>query len=123
MDLQDWADADQFLSCDSCLQGEGAWFDGKYFHCKFPSFILNQMHLELLAVVVALKLWGKFLSGRKIVINCDSFVSCSVLKRGVSRVWEKYVFSQPYTNFKYVYVLSGYKALRTESRIFCLVWI
>ena len=34
---------------------------------------------------MALKLWEKFLSGRKIVINCDNSVSCSVLNRGVSR--------------------------------------
>ena len=39
MDFQDWLDADQFLSCDSCLQGASTWFDGKYFHCKFPNFI------------------------------------------------------------------------------------
>ena len=86
MDLQDWSNADQFLSCDSCLQGAGAWFDGKYFHCKFPSFILSQnLHinaLELLTVVVALKLWGKFLSGRKIVINCNNSGWCSMLNRG-----------------------------------------
>ena len=70
MFLQDWSDTDQFLSCDSCLHGAGAWFDCKYFLCKFPSFILSQnLHtnaLELLTVVVALKLWGKVFPAGKL---------------------------------------------------------
>ena len=59
------------------------------FHTTFPKFILDmKLHinaLELITIVVAVKLWGKLLQGKKIVINTDSSVSCQALNSGFSR--------------------------------------
>ena len=54
-----------------------------------PQFIVDiKLHtnaLELITIVVAVKLWGTFLRGKKLVINTDSSVSCHVLNSGFSR--------------------------------------
>ena len=64
MDLQEWGDPDSLVASDSCLTGCGSFLEGKYFHTVFPDFILDQkLHincLELLAIMVTVKLWGKF---------------------------------------------------------------
>ncbi|MEW8547203.1 MAG: reverse transcriptase domain-containing protein, partial [Candidatus Thiodiazotropha sp.] len=89
MDVEDWSSPDEVLSCDACLTGCGAWFEGNFFHCEFPSFIMNQnLHinaLELLTIVVAVKIWGSALKGKKVVVNCDNSTSCRVLNTGFSR--------------------------------------
>ena len=62
---------------------------GIFFHCEFPSFIRSQnLHinaLELLTIVVAVKMWGFALIGKKVVVNCDNSTSCKVLDTGFSR--------------------------------------
>ena len=62
MFLEDWTAPDEIFSSDSCLDGFGAVSSNQFFHSRFPSFITqNQLHinsLELLAVVIAVKLWG-----------------------------------------------------------------
>lgn len=89
MDLESWSNPDEIFSCDACLVGCGAWFNGSYFHCEFPSFILSQNlninALELLTIVVAVKTWGNSLKGKKVVVNCDNSTSCRVLNTGFSR--------------------------------------
>jgi len=65
---EDWAAADELLAVDACLTGCGGWMNGRFFHCSFPDFILNQnMHInlcEMLTIVVALKLWGSQFSSK-----------------------------------------------------------
>ena len=39
----------------------------------------------MLTVVVALKLWGKYFTNLKVVINCDNMVTVRVLNTGASR--------------------------------------
>ena len=63
---------------------------GKYFfHEEFPPFITQQsLHinaLELLTIVVVLKIWGKKLRGKKVLIFTDNMSSCHVINRGVSK--------------------------------------
>ena len=56
------------------------------FHEEFPPFIIEQqLHinaLELLTIVVALKVWGKRLRGKKALILCDNMSSCNVINQG-----------------------------------------
>ncbi|VDI52487.1 Hypothetical predicted protein [Mytilus galloprovincialis] len=70
-------------------RGCGGWMDGRYFHCSFPEFILDQnLHinlLEMLTIVVALKLWGKHFTNLKVIIYCDNMVSVRVLNTGATR--------------------------------------
>ena len=77
------------MAVDACLIGCGGLMNGRFFHVSFPYFILNQnLHInlcEMLAIVVALKLWGKYFVGKRIVINCDNLVSVRVLNTGATR--------------------------------------
>lgn len=86
---EDWSQPDQLFSVDSCLTGCGGWMNGRFFQCVFPEFILDQnLHinlLEMLTVVVALKIWGKYLANLKVVIFCDNFVTVRVLNTGASK--------------------------------------
>ena len=67
MPMVDWSKPDEILASDACLVGAGGWFNGNYFHCKFPEFIQSQsLHinaLEMLTVIVGIKLWGRFWKG------------------------------------------------------------
>lgn len=53
------------------VEGAAGWSHCRYFHTKFPDFILAQnMHingLEMNTIIVASKVWGKFLSRKKII--------------------------------------------------------
>lgn len=52
----------------------------------FPAQIVAQLldinSLELLTIVVALKLWGSQLSGRRLTVRCDNEVAVTVLNSG-----------------------------------------
>ena len=88
--LEQWSIPDSVIACDASTVGCGGWFTGKFFHCKFPLFIqklnLHINSLELLVIMVTFKVWGRFLKGKKIVINCDNICSVNVVNSGFSRV-------------------------------------
>jgi hypothetical protein len=85
-----WSKPDEIFSTDACLQGIGGFCDGKYFHADLPKFILEENYsicvLELLGIVVALKLWYKFFTGKRIIVRCDNFAVCQLLNSGKSRI-------------------------------------
>ena len=86
---EEWANPDEFFSVDACLTGCGGWMNGRFFHCTFPDFILEQ-HLninlcEMLTLVIAVKIWGRYLANKKVTIYCDNMVSVRVLNTGASR--------------------------------------
>ena len=89
MDLEEWSQPDQFAASDACLTSCGGFSEGKFFHAKFPDFILNQnLHinaLELLTVMVTVKMWCQNRKGKKIVKNCDNSSPVRVLNVGFSR--------------------------------------
>ena len=73
---EEWSVPDSVMSSDACLVVCGAWVEGQYFHAQFPDFILAHCpsinSLELLAIVVAIKLWGASWKGKRIRILCDN---------------------------------------------------
>lgn len=87
--LENWSSPDEIFSCDACLSGCGGIMQASYFHEEFPPFIKDQNlpinALELLTIVVALKLWGPRLRGKKVLIYCDNMSSCHLVNRGCSR--------------------------------------
>ena len=86
-----WSQPDTVLSTDACLIACGGYCVTvkEYFHCVFPDFILSQNldinSLELLAVLVALKLWGPFLESKQIQVLCDNQTSVHVINSGRTR--------------------------------------
>jgi hypothetical protein len=62
MSLENCSSPDEVLSSDACLDGFGAISSNQFFHALFLSFIKeNQLHincLEILAIVIATKVWS-----------------------------------------------------------------
>ena len=85
---EEWCSPDSIFSSDSCLQACGGFWEGKYFHSKFPSnfekcgYSINI--LEMFAIIVSLKLWGSFFKGKRIQIFCDNESVCFCLNTGKS---------------------------------------
>jgi len=85
-----WVHSAFFLSTDACASGAGGFYQGQYFHTPFPGHILELYGhdinvLELLAIMVALKLWAPALRGQRFIINCDNKNSVLALHSGRSR--------------------------------------
>ena len=86
MPLTDWSEPDEIVACDACLDGCGGFNQKEYFHCRFPAFVETQEQhinaLELLALIVALKLWGRAWKGSRIKLKCDNSTAVTVLNTG-----------------------------------------
>ena len=86
---EEWSQPDEVFSCDACPTGCGSLMGFTYFHEIFPLKISEkQLHinsLELLTVVVAVKVWGRSLKGKKVLILCDNMSSCNLINKGLSR--------------------------------------
>lgn len=78
-----WSSPDAIFATDSCLTGCGGVNATSFFHSPYPQSILDlnlPIHcLELLAVTVAVKLWGSSYGGMKVQIYCDNSAVVSVL--------------------------------------------
>lgn len=91
MSVEEWSEPDSIFASDACLVGCGAWYAEKqlFFHTEFPKFIKQlKLHinaLEMLTIVVSAKLWGKFWSGRKILVKCDNESTVIIINTGRSR--------------------------------------
>ena len=86
---EEWCSPDSVFSIDSSLQGCGGFWEGKYFHSDFPSEFEQRGYginvLEMFAIIVCLKLWGKFFKGKRIQIFCDNESVCFCLNTGKSQ--------------------------------------
>ena len=84
-----WSDPDAEIACDACLEGAGGWRAGEYFHVEFPEFIKQQnLHinaLEMITIIVALKVWARGLTRKRIVMHCDNLSTVVVLTTGRAR--------------------------------------
>ena len=91
MAMEEWEQPDATGACDACLAACGGWSEGKYFKTDFPQFIKDmQLHinaLELLTIMVMLKLWGKYWTGKRVMLNCDNYTSVLVVNSGRTRDW------------------------------------
>ena len=71
-----WAEPDVTFATDSCLEGCGGMCFKEYFHAAFPKSIMDQKlrihHLEMLAVLGGVRIWGKYCVGMKVQIFCDN---------------------------------------------------
>ena len=87
MIYEEWSRPDEVFCSDACLEGCGGFWNGKYFHCRFPSKIANNNInvCEMLAIMVCLKLWGKHFAGKRIQIFCDNESVCQVVNSGRTR--------------------------------------
>ena len=82
----DWSSMDQIFMTDSCLTGCDGLCENQFFHRQFPEFITQKnpsiVHLECLALMVAIKFWAKHWIGQKLTINSDNEAICYVIGSG-----------------------------------------
>ena len=78
---------DEIIATDACLTGYGGTRGKDYFRAKFPAHLRNSniAYLEILAVMVALKLWGQQLAGQYFWVHVDNEAVASVLNTGACR--------------------------------------
>ena len=72
---------------DACLSGLGASFQSMVYALPIPKNYNNYniVHLELLNIVVALKVWAAYWTNKKIKIHCDNMAVVEVLQKGRAR--------------------------------------
>jgi len=89
MVYDDWSKPDELFSTDACLTGIGGYFQGAYFHKLLPQFIVKEKWsigvLELIAIVVALRLWSSCFKGKCILIQCDNEAVVQIINTGKAR--------------------------------------
>ena len=81
---------DILIALDSCLTGMGAHHQKQFIHSQFPSKYLDRKifqihHLEMVALMVALKVWKKSLSGFRFIMWCDNQAVVEVINAGRTR--------------------------------------
>ena len=69
---------------DACLTGAGCHFQAQCFHIAFPEHIMQDDDFninvkELLAIIVALHLWGSQLAGSRILLKSDNFAAVQAI--------------------------------------------
>ena len=84
----EWSQPDGVFSSDASSHGIGGFYQGLYFHAAFPTHLQDHPinHKELLAVMVALKLWAPRWAGQNIKLLCDNMCSVSVINNSRARV-------------------------------------
>jgi len=75
------------LYLDACLSGMGGCLGSQVYHCKLPQYITRDkalfiVHLEMLNILVALKLWANQLACKSITIFCDNLAVVTVCQTG-----------------------------------------
>ena len=84
-----WSEPDITFSTDSCLVGCGGLCGLEYFHYSYPKIITDQelpIHdLEMLAVLLAVRIWGHNFAGMKVQIYCDNDAVVQVINSSKTR--------------------------------------
>ena len=78
---------DHLIASDACLTGFRAVCGTEYVHGKFPEGTkkTNIAHLEILAVLIALRTWASKVRGTYFWIHVDNEAVATVLNTGASR--------------------------------------
>ena len=83
----DYKKPDHTIYLDACLTGCGAAFANMIYALPIPLGYKNYtiVHLEILNIVVALKIWGDTWKDQVIDIKCDNMAVVEVLRSGRAR--------------------------------------
>ena len=83
----DYKQPDHTVYLDACLTGFGAAFANNIYALSIPLGFKNYtiVHLEILNIVVAMKVWGDMWKNKAIDIKCDNMALVEVLTSGRAR--------------------------------------
>ena len=75
------------LELDACLTGLGGRFGAQIYALPLPPAYqqLDIAYLEMINILVAIRLWGRSWSHKKVLIKCDNQAVVSILKTGKTR--------------------------------------
>ena len=78
---------DNIIASDACPKGFGAICGDQYFHGSFPPEMRsrNIAHLEMLAVLVAIRVWTEVVKGTYFWIHVDNEAVATIPNTGASR--------------------------------------
>ena len=73
---------DHVVELDACLDGLGAVWKNYVYHLPIPRHYLGLtiVHLEMINILVAIKVFGPFWASRKILVKCDNQAVVAVLR-------------------------------------------
>ena len=75
------------LAMDACLKAAGGVRNSECFSVKFPEAVKNECkitHLELWAIILAVKMWGRELTGKVIRVKTDNEAVSTIVNTGRS---------------------------------------
>ena len=83
----DYKEPDHTVYLDACLTGFGGVFANKIYALHIPLAFKNYtiVHLKILNIVVALKIWGDIWKNQVLDIKCDNMAVVEVLRSGKAR--------------------------------------
>ena len=69
---------------DASLIGLGGVWNQQVYQCLVPTFdqAVSIVHYEMINILLALRLWARDLSGKRLVIHCDNAAVVSILNTG-----------------------------------------
>ena len=82
---------DVVIATDACLKGCGGWSGTEFWRMRFPKWVReewandNIAHLELMAIIVAAKVWAEKLRGKIVHIHCDNQAVAQLINSGKGR--------------------------------------
>ena len=90
MPLECWNTPDSVFATDSCLTRCGGWADDEVFTAPFPKWIMQKedVHInekELLAFVIALKIWTDKAKNKNILAYCDNQTMVEIVNSGAAQ--------------------------------------
>ena len=85
--LYDHRSVDAVLELDACLTGLGGRFESFVYSLQIPRGYrdMNIVHLEMVNIVLAVKLFSKMWAHKKVLVRCDNQAVVSVLQSGRAR--------------------------------------
>ena len=74
------------LELDACLTGLGGRWENFVYHLPLPRGFRNLdiVHLEMINIVLALRLFAQFWKGKHVLVKCDNDAVVKVLNAGKS---------------------------------------
>ena len=72
---------DHVIELDACLDGLGGVWKNYVYHIPIPRHYLGLtiVHLEMINILVALKIFGPFWANKKVLVKCDNQAVVAVL--------------------------------------------
>ena len=87
---QNWSRPDEIFATDASLKMCGGWCDPQYFKVRFPEWLTKRNkisinELELIAFIIAVKVFYKKIMNRNLLAYCDNSVTVDIINHGKAK--------------------------------------